>query len=527
MAGQAQERPRETPIGNAVDYVFERCLAPELAGNTALILDDPGSSRITFAELYAHVCRIGSLLKSLGLKPGDRIMMSVMDGPDFIGVFFGGMKIGAVTIPINTWLKPSDYLYYINDSGAKAVIVDHSLLPAIEEIRDELKGVEHILVAGRKAGDFAFLDQAIDGQPAELETHPADPDEMAFWLYSSGSTGEPKGVVHTHAHLYWATELFGLGAQGVRAGDVVFCPPKMFFAYGLGNQVYFPLRAAAANIVNSGLITPKTCWELWLAHEPTIVMSVPTVFAGMLQMAEQEIGEERVRQAFQRLRFAVSGGELLPPALLARWKDFTGSDILDGVGTTEMTHMFMLNRPGAPVPGSCGVIVEGFRAEVLGDDDNPVATSEVGRLVVHGPSAADTYWNKPEKTQEVFGRGGVLTGDNVYCDDTGNYFHVGRSDDMLRVGGIWVSPTEVEAALCEHGAVLECAVVGAADEQAMIKPKAYVVLRDGSAAEADDLKDFVRGRLAHIKSPRWIEFVDELPKTTTGKIQRFRLREGN
>jgi len=525
MASGKKAAAIETPIRNVVDYVFGVCLSPEHADRAALILDDQARTRISFAELHAHVCRIGNYFKSLGIQPNDRIMMSVMDGPDFPGIFFGGMKMGAVTMPVNTWLKPHDYRYYINDSEAKAVVIDHSLVPVIEEIRGDLKAVEHIIVTGKRVSGLPFLDDAIEGFSPELETYDTDPHSMAFWLYSSGTTGDPKGVAHTHAHIYWSTELFGLAAQRVDHNDIVFCPPKMFFAYGLGNQVYFPLRAAATNIVNSGPITPQACWDLWLEYRPTIVMSVPTLFAGMLQMAEQEIGQERVREACSRLRFSVSGGELLPPSLLKRWKAFTGTEILDGVGTTEMTHMFMLNEPGNPVPGSCGKIVKGFDAKIIDDAGKPVKHGEIGRLIAYGPSAATGYWNKPEKTREVFGDGGVVTGDNFYQDDDGNFFHVGRSDDMLRVGGIWVSPTEIEAALCEHEAVLECAVVGRPDDEHLIKPKAYIILRDGAQQTTDDLRDFVRGRLAHYKTPRWIEFVPELPKTTTGKIQRFRLRD--
>jgi benzoate-CoA ligase family protein len=353
---------------------------------------------------------------------------------------------------------------------------------------------------------------------------------MAFWLYSSGSTGDPKGVVHTNDHIYWATELFGIGAQNIHAGDVILCPPKMFFAYGLGNQVYFPIRAGATNVVNTGPISPDRIWALWLQHQPTIVMSVPTLFAGMLQVAEKSIGQERVREACRRLRFSVSGGEILPPTLLERWRAYTGTEILDGVGSTEMTHMFTLNRPGAPVPGSCGRIVDGFRAEVLDEEGGPVPDGEIGNLHVHGPTAARSYWNKPEKTAAVMGHGGVMTGDKVRRDDAGNFYLVGRSDDMLRVGAIWVSPAEVENALSSHPAVLECAVVGHPDDQDMIKPKAYVVLRDGPpsdpAALETALKAHVRERLAHIKCPRWIAFVADLPKTSTGKIQRFRLRAG-
>jgi benzoate-CoA ligase family protein len=514
-------------VGNVVDYLFERSLALDGGAQAAQIVD---GHVVTYRALFERTCRVANLLRSLGVKTDDRVMMSLADGPDFVATFLGGMKIGAVTVPINTFLKPHDYRYYVNDSGARVLVIDRALVPVIEQIRAELAGIEHILVAGDAPAGYQGLEDAVAGQSADCPTVKRRGDDMAFWLYSSGSTGDPKGVVHTNAHIYWATELFGMGAQGIDGADVILCPPKMFFAYGLGNQVYFPIRAGATNIVNTGPITADRIWQLWLEHEPTVVMSVPTLFAGMLQIAEKSLGRDRVRQACRRLRFSVSGGEILPPALLERWRAFTGTDILDGVGSTEMTHMFTLNRPGAPVPGSCGRIVDGFRAEVLDEAGRPVPAGEIGNFHVHGPTAAKSYWNKPEKTQAVMGRGGVMTGDKVRCDADGNFFLVGRSDDMLRVGAIWVSPAEVENALASHPTELECAVVGHADEQGMIKPKAYVVLKDGppgdAAAMEADLKAHVRDRLAHIKCPRWIAFVDGLPKTSTGKIQRFRLRDG-
>ncbi|HEX7006752.1 MAG TPA: benzoate-CoA ligase family protein [Alphaproteobacteria bacterium] len=512
-------------VGNVVDYLFEHSLALDGGAKAAQIVD---GRTVTYRALHDRTCQVGNLLRALGVGPDDRVMMSLADGPDFVATFLGGMKIGAVTVPINTFLKPHDYRYYINDSGARVLVIDRALVPVIESIRAEIPAIEHILVAGGAPAGYADFDDAIADHAVDCPTVPRRGDDMAFWLYSSGSTGDPKGVVHTNNHIYWATELFGIGAQGIHADDVILCPPKMFFAYGLGNQVYFPIRSGATNIVNTGPITPDRIWQLWLEHQPTIVMSVPTLFAGMLQVAEKSLGQARVREACRRLRFSVSGGEILPPALLERWQAFTGTDILDGVGSTEMTHMFTLNRPGQPVPGSCGKIVDGFTAEVLDEEGRPVPVGEIGNLHVYGPTAARAYWNKPEKTAAVMGRGGVMTGDKVRCDEDGNFYLVGRSDDMLRVGAIWVSPAEVENALASHPAVLECAVVGRPDEQEMIKPKAYVVLRNGlppePAAVEAELKAHVRERLAHIKCPRWITFVEDLPKTSTGKIQRYRLR---
>ncbi|MBZ0218158.1 MAG: benzoate-CoA ligase family protein [Fimbriimonadaceae bacterium] len=518
----------KAPIGNVVDYLFEHSGAPAYMAKPALILDDQACTIVTYGDLHARVCQVGNYLKMLGIEPGDRAMFSVADGVDFEAIFLGGMKAGVVPIPINTWLKPENYLYYVKDSGCRVVFIDHLLVPIFEDIKDQLTDVAHIIVTGEPVEGYPFLSDKIAGLPETLETYVSEPDDTAFWLYSSGSTGDPKAVIHTHEHIYWATELFGIGAQKMDMNDVSLCPPKMFFAYGLGNQVYFPIRTGGVNLINSGLITPKKIWKLWLEHAPTIVMSVPTLFAGMLQMAKEEIGQDKVRDACRNLRFSVSGGELLPPTLLAQWEEYTGTEILDGVGTTEMLHMFMLNIPGKVVPRSCGRLVNGFTAEILDDDGNQVPQGEIGNLHAFGPTAATQYWNKPERTKEVFGRGGVLTGDKFYQDAEGNYFFVGRSDDMLRVGGIWVSPTEIEAVLAEHDAVLESAVIGHPDEQQMIKPYAYVMLKN--AAESGDgmgdvLKAHVRGKLAHYKCPRWIKFVDELPKTATGKIQRFLLRE--
>ncbi len=519
--------------GNVVDYLFEIALRPENEHRPFLVIDD-GAVSYSFRQVYERACQAGHYLRSLGLQPGDRMMMSVMDGRDFVALFLGAMKVGVVPLPLNTYLKPRDYLYYLNDSAAKAAFIDASLVKTVDEIRPRTEFVRHFGVLGAGAGaaapGYVPFEPAADLQPASLETLPRQPGDVAFWLYSSGSTGDPKGVVHTHEHLYWATELGGLGGLGITRDDVVSCPPKMFFAFGLGGQVYFTLRAAAATLVSAAPITPKRVWNEWLKHEPTLVMAVPTLFAGMLQLAEKEIGLERARHACRRIRLALSAGELLPPALMERWKSTIGLELLDGVGTTEMTHLFILNRPGRAVPKSCGRIVDGYRYEILDDDGNKVKRGDTGNLHVYGPSAATMYWNKPEKTKQVMGRGGVLTGDKVYEDEHGNLFMVGRSDDMLRVGAIWVSPAEVEGAVAAHDAVAECAVVGLADAEGLIKPKAFVILRDPArhpdkAALEAALKEHVRKLLPGAKVPRWIEFVAELPKTATGKIQRFRLRQ--
>lgn len=522
----AQARETERVLrGNVVDYLLRYSTTPEHSKRPYIVAPDRDWN---FGELADRVGRIANLLRSIGVVPGERVLFSAVDGIDFPALFLGIMKIGAVALPVNTSLKPHDYQYFIADSGAGVVIIDHMLVPLIEQIRPAISDVRHVVVLRSRVTGYPLLDDLITSQPAECDSWPTDPDGMACWLYSSGSTGVPKGVVHSGSHLFWATELFGIDTLGITADDVVLSPPKMYFAFGLGNQVYFPIRAGARLVVNPGAITPEAVWDLWLKHRPSVVFGVPTLFAGMLRYAEENLGQERVREASARLRLCVSGGEILPAALMQSWRDYVGVDILDGVGTTEMTHMFLFNRPGNPLPGSCGRLVSGYRAEVIDDDGRPVPTGEIGNLRMFGPSAAREYWNKPERTALTMAKGGVLTGDKVYQDAEGNFFLVGRADDMLRVGGIWVSPAEVEGIIAQHAGVLECAVVGWPDEADMIKPKAFVVPRapiEDHERFAAELRSYVRERLAHVKCPRWFVIVEELPKTSTGKIQRFRLRE--
>jgi benzoate-CoA ligase family protein len=524
MAGRRD--PRGGPQGNCVDYLFEHALSPENRDRVYLRLDD---GAVTFEEQHRRVCQAGHYLKSIGLQPGERMLMSVMDGKDFVALFLGALKIGVVAVPLSTFQKAKDYRHNLIDSGAAAIFVDHSLAGAIAEIRSEVKACRHWGVLGGTAPGFAPFEPGADAQPETLDTRACSPDEVAFWLYSSGSTGAPKGVVHTHAHIYWATELTGIGALGINRDDVVSCPPKMFFALGLGGEVYMPLRATAETLVSPTAITPQRVWAQWIKNRPTVAMVVPTLCSGMLQLAEKELGQAVARRACGRLRFAFSSGEVLPPTLMHRWHHDTGVECLNGFGTTEMTHMFIFNRPGHPVEHSCGRIVEGYRYEILDPQGNRVKVGEVGNLHVHGPTSAVEYWNNPEKTKIVMGRGGVLTGDMVYEDEAGNLFMAGRSDDMLRVGAIWVSPAEVEGALVTHPAVLEAAVIGAPDESGLTKPRAYVTLRDpvGPArwpALEEELKKHVHGQLPAFKTPHRIEAMEELPKTATGKIQRFRLR---
>lgn len=513
-------------LRNVVDYLFEKCLAEGAAQKPYLVLKDRAYS---FAELDRDVCRAANALSAAGVGIDDRVMFAVRDGTEFPALFLGAMKIGAVAVPINTFLMPDDYAYYLADSGAKAAVFDRGLAVQVGPIGRGIPALRTFFVAGGAADGYPSWAEATARAPDRASTVDRAPDDMAFWLYSSGSTGRPKGVVHTHDHIYWATELFGLRTQGIGPDDAILCPPKMFFAFGLGNQVYFPIRAGASVLADPDPATADAALRKLVEHRPTLLVAVPTLYAAMLQKLSAMPAAD-VRRAFSRMRFCVSGGEVLPPSLLRSWQDLTGVDILDGVGTTEMTHMFLLNRPGSVVPGSCGRLVEGYSARLVDDDWAELPPGEVGNLFVAGPTAARTYWNKPEKTAATMRDGGVLTGDKFRVDEAGNFFYVGRNDDMLRVGGIWVSPAEVESALAEHPDILECAVIGAADAAGLIKPKAYIVLKGAEGPRGDleeELRAFLRGRLAHYKCPKWFQFVESLPKTATGKIQRFRLREAN
>ncbi|MDB5940268.1 MAG: hypothetical protein JWP77_2632 [Polaromonas sp.] len=509
--------------GNVVDYLFEHSLRSNLIGKAYLRSPDRD---ISFGQLYQKVCQAGNFLKSLGVQPGDRVIFSLRDGIEFPALFLGAMKIGAIALPINTFLLPSDYAYYIKDSGAKVIVVDHSLVEAIDQIRLQATQLEHLFVVGGEAEGYIRWETACAVMPVTLESYPRSASDVGFWLYSSGSTGEPKGVIHTHGHIFWATELFASDTLNFSLDDVILCPPKMFFAFGIGFQVYFPIRCGATVLTESGPIKPTSILDKLIRHRPTVFVGVPTLYSGILEQMRAIDTDVRL-SASSRLRRCICGGEVLPPALFREWQLSTGAEILDGVGTTEMTHMFLLNRPGNVVPGSCGKLVEGYTARLLGEDLIDVPEGEVGNLFVVGPTAAQEYWNKPERTAKTMFNGGVLTGDKCYRDADGNYFYVGRVDDMLRVGGIWVSPAEVESCLAEHVSVRECAVIGVPDEHGMIKPKAYVVLRKGQSVSdtlVDSMREHMRARLAHIKCPRWFEIITDLPKTATGKIQRFRLR---
>jgi benzoate-CoA ligase len=441
------------------------------------------------------------------------VLVLLHDSVHFPIAFLGALYAGVVPVPVNTLLTVADYAYMLQHCRARAVLVSQPLLGTAREALAQAKLDMPVVVSGEDSY-AALLRSAPLAAPADTGA-----DDFAFWLYSSGSTGRPKGTVHTHANLYWTAELYGKAVLGLREDDVAFSAAKLFFAYGLGNALTFPLAVGATTVLMAERPTPAAVFKRWKEHGVTVFYGAPTGYAGML--ASPELPE----RAQVKLRLCSSAGEALPREIGERFNARFGCEIIDGLGSTEMLHIFLSNRPGDVRYGSSGRVVPGYRLRLAGEDGAECAPGEIGDLFVSGPSAAVMYWGNPEQSRRTFQGEWTRTGDKYTRDAEGVYTYAGRSDDMLKVSGMYVSPFEVEATLMQHAAVLEAAVIGKADTEGLTKTKAFVVLRPGQVATEADLKAFVKDRLAPFKYPREIEFIAELPKTATGKIQRFKLRE--
>jgi benzoate-CoA ligase len=508
--------PREY---NAAHDLIERNLALGRAGKIAYI-DDAG--RCTYGELAQRVNRAANALAALGLEMESRIMLCHLDTIDFPGVFLGAIKAGIVPIAANTLLTTPDYEFMLEDSRARALVVSEQLLPAFAPILGGLPFLKHVIVSGKAGHGHLHLQELTSRAGISFAPARTTRDDACFWLYSSGSTGTPKGTVHVHSSLIQTAELYAKPILGIREDDVVFSAAKLFFAYGLGNALTFPLSVGATAVLMAERPTPPAVFKRLKEHRPTIFYGVPTLFGALLASPELPAPGDVA------LRVCTSAGEALPADIGKRWTDHFGVEILDGIGSTEMLHIFLSNRPGAVRYGTTGKPVPGYHIRLINEDGNLTATGELGELQISGPSSAIQYWNSRVKSLDTFVGAWTRAGDKYSVDADGYYTYGGRSDDMLKVSGMYVSPFEVEAALVTHPDVLEAAVVGAPDEQQLIKPRAFVVLRPNAQASdelAELLKQHVKSRLAPYKYPRWIEFVAELPKTATGKIQRFKLRQ--
>jgi benzoate-CoA ligase family protein len=505
---------------NAANHFIDRHVAEGRGGKIALT-DDKG--RYSYADLALRVNRAANLLKAQGVQMEQRVLLCLLDGVDFVALFWGAIKMGAVPVPANTLLATKDYDYLLRDSRARLLVASDALLEKFRPIVGGQPFLEKILVAGTPPPGAQSLDALMQAAGTDADTAPTTPDDVAFWLYSSGSTGQPKGTMHMHGNLAHTAVLYAEQALGTGPDDVSFSAAKLFFAYGLGNAMTFPLHVGGSAVVMAERPTPAAVMRMLSQHQPTVFYGVPTLYAAIL--ADPLIGRD---SGSARLRLCVSAGEALPEDIGRRWKERFGVDILDGIGSTEMLHIFLSNRPGDVRLGTTGKAVPGYRLRIVDDQGRDVAEGEIGELLVSGPSSAIAYWNNRAKSLATFQGAWTRTGDKYTRDGEGYYHYCGRSDDMLKVGGIWVSPFEVESALAAHPKVLEAAVVGRADSDRLIKPQAYVVLKPGESASpqlAEELQGFVKARLAPYKYPRWIAFLDELPKTPTGKIQRFKLRQ--
>jgi benzoate-CoA ligase family protein len=475
---------------------------------------------VTYAELAANVDRCAVGLKRLGLRPSERLLMVVKDCPAFFYLFWGAIKAGIVPVPVNTLLRQGSYAFMIDDSGAAAIAYSPEFAG---EVEPGIAGATHApRLVLRTEGEAPSLVSLLAQCEPQFEAVAATADDDCFWLYSSGSTGSPKAAVHRHRDMVVTSQHFGVETLGVRPDDLCYSEAKLFFAYGLGNNMTFPLWVGATAVLNEHRPGPATSFPIVERFRPTLYFGVPTLYAAYLQHFAKE------KPDLSSVRLCVSAGEALPAEILRRWREQTGLWILDGIGSTEALHIFISNTPDDIQPGSSGRVVPGYRACIRNEHGDEVGAGESGRLLISGDSTARCYWNNAERTAATMVDGWLDTGDTYRRDASEHYHYCGRSDDMLKVGGIWCSPFEIESKLIEHSAVGEAAVVGRADKDELIKPEAFVVLkqgREGSDTLAAELLELCKSGLAPYKYPRWITFVAELPKTATGKIQRFVLRQ--
>ena len=508
---------RYPDVFNVAVPFIDRHLDEVRGGKAAIVFDDTGET-VSYRQLAERVNRCGNLLRSLAWESEGRVLMVVKDCPEFFYVFWGAIKAGLVPVPLNTLLRADDYRHIIEDSECAGLVYSPEYRG---EVARALAGADHqptfVLCTEGPSSVSDMLEEA----SAILEPAPTSADSECFWLYSSGSTGRPKGAVHRHRDIVTTCVHYAADTLGVVEDDVCFSAAKLFFAYGLGNAMTFPLWAGATVVLSGQRPTPEMTFDIIETHQPTLFFGVPTLYAAQLRALDESPRD------LSSLRCCVSAGEALPADIFRRWRERTGTLILDGIGSTEALHIFISNTADDYRPGTSGRPVPGYEASIADEEGEPVPAGETGRLFIRGDSTATRYWNNAERTAETMVEGWLNTGDTYYQNAEGYYVYCGRSDDMLKVGGIWCSPVEIEGRLIEHPRVLEAAVVGRADADELIKPEAFVVLNDASDASdalAGELLEHCKEGLARYKYPRWVNFVDDLPKTATGKVQRYLLR---
>jgi 4-hydroxybenzoate-CoA ligase len=504
---------------NAVTWLLDRNIE-EGRGEKLAFTDTV--SQLTYRDLQKQTQRAANMLRRLGVRREERVAMIMLDSVDFPAVFLGAIRAGVVPVPLNTLLTSDQYAYVLADCRARVLFISEALLPVVKDMVGRMPDLEHVVVSGNDAQGHKKLSDELAREADSFTTAATHADEPAFWLYSSGSTGMPKGVRHLHSNLAATANTYARQVLGIREDDVCLSAAKLFFAYGLGNALTFPMSVGATTVLNSERPTPAVMFALTNKYNPTIFFGVPTLFAAMLN--DETLKNER---SGSRLRVCTSAGEALPESVGNAWKARFGVDILDGVGSTELLHIFLSNAPGDIKYGSSGRPVPGYKVRLVNESGADVPDGEVGELLVDAPSAGEGYWNQRSKSRQTFEGHWTRTGDKYVRDADGRYTFCGRSDDMFKVSGIWVSPFEVESALITHPAVLEAAVVPEADPEGLLKPKAFVVLRAGCKTDGlhEALKEHVKRKIGPWKYPRWIDVVESLPKTATGKIQRFKLRE--
>lgn len=508
---------------NAANRFIEENVRRGLGEKVAIIDDD---EQVTYNELLQRVNKFGSALKNLDIESENRIILLTYDSSEFIATFFGAMKIGAIPIPISTMLQPQDYEYMLNNSRAKVLVVHENIWNKLQEYRERFVFLKHVIVISNqtlKSTDVLDFFEITNRASSDIQSIYTTAEDPCFWLYSSGSTGNPKGVIHYHRNMEAAFDNYAKQVLQITDKDITFSASKLFFAYGLGNGMYFPLGAGGTTALMKDRPTPENTFNKIVAAKPTVFFGVPTLYGAMINYVEKtgKIPD------LSSVRICVSAGEALPSAFIEKWREIFNLDILDGIGSTEALHIFLSNRIGDVKSGSTGKVVPGYEARILDENSQEVGPNVTGDLVIKGESLTGGYWCNIEENHRKFYGEWMYTGDKYYRDENGYFWYSGRSDDMLKVGGIWVSPIEIETVLYQHEKVMEVAVIGKKNENNLVYPKAYIVLKEGvlpSEELADELKAFVKNNLAPFKYPREIEFLEELPKTTTGKVQRFRLR---